>query len=108
MDYSKQIGCRIRERRKELGMSVDEIADKLGKNRATIYRYENGEVDKLPIDVFEPLAKILNTSPAILLGWNLGNENKDFLEQINNSNLTNEEKKKVLEYIDFLKIKREK
>lgn len=32
------VGERIKERRQYLGMSVDELADKLGKNRATIYR----------------------------------------------------------------------
>lgn len=30
-------GARIKARRQELGLSVDELADKLGKNRATIY-----------------------------------------------------------------------
>ena len=32
-------GEKIRARRKELGLSVDELAAKVGKNRATIYRY---------------------------------------------------------------------
>ena len=31
-------GERIRARRKQLKMSVDDLAAKLGKNRATIYR----------------------------------------------------------------------
>ena len=31
-------GEKIRARRKQLGMSVDDLAAKLGKNRATIYR----------------------------------------------------------------------
>ena len=31
------IGERIKERRKELGLSVDELAERLNKNRATIY-----------------------------------------------------------------------
>lgn len=34
------IGDRIRARRQELGFSVDELATRLGKNRATVYRYE--------------------------------------------------------------------
>lgn len=63
------IGKRIRERRKELGLTVDEVAEKLGKNRATIYRYESDEIENMPITVLEPLAKILNTTPAYLMGW---------------------------------------
>ena len=31
------IGERIKQRRTELGLSVDEVASRLGKNRATIY-----------------------------------------------------------------------
>lgn len=63
------IGERIKERRKKLGLSVEELADKLGKNRATIYRYESSEIEKLPTTVLKPLAKALNTTPAFLMGW---------------------------------------
>lgn len=63
------IGERIKARRLELGLSVDEVADKLGKNRATIYRYESSEIEKLPTVVLEPLSQILKVSPAYLMGW---------------------------------------
>lgn len=63
------IGERIKKRRKELGITVDELAEKLGKNRATIYRYESSEIEKLPTTVLEPLAEALRTTPAALMGW---------------------------------------
>jgi len=63
------IGERIKNRRLKLGLSVDELARKLGKNRATIYRYENNDIGNLPITVLEPLAIALETSPAYLMGW---------------------------------------
>lgn len=63
------IGKRIKELRKKLGLSVDEIAEKLGKNRATIYRYESDEIENLPITIIEPLAEILGTTPSYLMGW---------------------------------------
>ena len=53
------IGDRIRDRRQELGFSVDELAARLGKNRATVYRYENGDIEKLPVAILEPLASLL-------------------------------------------------
>ena len=53
----------------ELGLSVDEVAEKLGKNRATVYRYESNEIENLPVGTLEPLAKILETTPAQLMGW---------------------------------------
>lgn len=63
------IGKRIKNRRVELGLSVNTIAKKLNKNRATIYRYENSAIKNLPITVLEPLAEILQTTPAYLMGW---------------------------------------
>lgn len=63
------VGKRIRERRKELNISVDELAKKLNKNRTTVYRYEKGDIENLPMDILGPLAKALDTTPAYLMGW---------------------------------------
>lgn len=65
-----RIGERIKQRRVELGLSVDEVAASLNKNRATIYRYESDYIKDLPITVLEPLADVLETTPADLMGWN--------------------------------------
>lgn len=70
------IGQRIKNKRIELGLTVDEVASKLGKNRATIYRYEKDDIKDLPITVLEPLAQILNTTTAYLLG--IDDTAKDF------------------------------
>ena len=64
-----RIGERIKQRRLELGYTADALAKLLNKNRATIYRCENGDIENMPIDVLEPLAKALNTTPAYLMGW---------------------------------------
>lgn len=63
------VGQRIKERRKELNLSVDDVAKKLQKNKATVYRYESNEIENLPISILEPLAEILETTPAFLMGW---------------------------------------
>lgn len=63
------IGKRIKTRREQLGLSAEYVAKKLGKNKATVYRYESDEIENLPITVLEPLAKILRVSPAYLMGW---------------------------------------
>lgn len=63
------VGERIRERRNALNMSADELAKRLKKNRATIYRYEKGEIENLPLDILEPLAIALETTPHYLMGW---------------------------------------
>lgn len=63
------IGSRIKQRRQEIGLTVDQVAEKIGKNRATVYRYESSEIEKFPIDVLSPLADALQTTPAYLMGW---------------------------------------
>lgn len=62
-------GERIKQLRKALGLSAEELGILIGKTRATIYRYENGEIEDMPITILEPLAKALNTTPAFLMGW---------------------------------------
>ena len=72
------IGERIKQRRMELGLSVDEVAEKLGKNRATVYRYESNEIENLPVGTLEPLAKILETTPAQLIGWEYEEQDENY------------------------------
>ena len=62
-------GQRMKERRKELGLSAEFVADKLGVSPATIYRYEKGDIEKTPGNILEPISKILRTTPAYLMGW---------------------------------------
>lgn len=61
------IGKQIRKRRKELNMSVDELARRIGKDRSTIYRYESGDIGNMPIDILPPMIEALETTPQELL-----------------------------------------
>ena len=63
------IGNRIKQRRIDLDISAEELAAMIGKSRATIYRYENGDIENLPTTILEPLAEALETTPAYLMGW---------------------------------------
>lgn len=63
------IGYRIKQRRKELKISADTVAEKLGVSRSTVFRYEKGDIEKVPTTILDKLAKILHTTPAYLIGW---------------------------------------
>lgn len=76
------VGERIKQRRKELKMSADELGKKLGKDRSTVFRYENGDIEKLPIDILEPVAKALQTTPEYLMGWEKVQKNNDAIADI--------------------------
>jgi transcriptional regulator with XRE-family HTH domain len=77
-----RIGDRIKDRRKQLKMSADELAAKLGKDRSTIYRYEKGDIENLPLDILEPIAKALHTTPQYLMGWEEVQKKNDTLSDI--------------------------
>jgi len=62
-------GERIKQRRKELGISADELALLIGVSRSTMFRYEKGDIEKLPGDVLVPIANALSTTPQFLMGW---------------------------------------
>ena len=62
------IGEKIRELRKERGISVEAFAGKLGVSKTTVYRYEDATIEKIPLQVFEKICSILNVSAAELMG----------------------------------------
>ena len=73
-------GQRMKERRKQIGISAETVASRLGVSPATIYRYENGGIDNVPGDILAPIAEILQTTPAYLMG--LESEEKDTSDEM--------------------------
>ena len=59
----------IREKRIELGMTMKEVADKVGVSEATISRWESGEIANMRRGAIFSLAKTLNISPNEIMGW---------------------------------------
>ena len=62
-------GQRMKLRRKELNISIDDLAKKLNKNRATVYRYERDEIPNISSEKIVKIANALNCLPEWLLGW---------------------------------------
>lgn len=105
------VGKRIKERRKQLGMSAEELADRVGVSPATIYRYESGYIENVRASKLSPIAKALRTDEAFLMGWNedVDSFQKDIQITLSESRLLtnyrqlNEEgQEKLLEYSEDL------
>lgn len=95
------VGENIKKRRKELNLSVDEVAKRLNKNRATIYRYENNDIENMPITVLNRLSEILKISPMVLMGWKESSVQKKY------NQLTDEQKNNIdLLLDDYVKQRR--
>ena len=109
-----ETGEQMKKRRKQLNMSADELAEKLGVSRSTIFRYEKGDIDKVPAKYIDELAKALSTTPAYLMGWeeNLETDTDFIPKMMSNSNivehvkllieLSESDKKSVFDMIEFL------
>ena len=98
------IGERIKNRRKELGISAEKLAADIGVSAATIYRYENGDIEKMNSKKLKPIAEVLRTTPADLMGWD-SNEKKDVvMEEVMNllANVPSEKMDQVKDYLRFL------
>jgi transcriptional regulator with XRE-family HTH domain len=86
-----RVGERIKSRRKEIGLSAEQVAKELGVSPATVYRYESNDIMNMRIDKLEPIAKALRTTPAYLMGWeddkkeNPPAESQRILESVNSS-----------------------
>lgn len=64
-----RIGSKIMTRRKELDMTQEELAKRMGyKSKSTINKIENGTND-IPQSKIVKFAEVLDTTIAYLMGW---------------------------------------
>ena len=67
----------IRKRRIELGMTMKELADKIGVSEGAVSRWESGDIVNIRRDKIEKLSKVLDVPPAVLMGWDNPSEKGD-------------------------------
>lgn len=118
----KNVQAIIKSRRIELGLTMKELADKVGVNVGTISRWESGEVANMTRKNMVLLAKALNISPLELLDENPNNgyytdpETAELAEKLRTDpdikilfsaakDLTPEEMQQAADYVNYLKIK---
>jgi repressor LexA len=109
------VGYRAREARKRLGITLEEVAKKVGVSRQTLSRYENSIIINIPSDRVELLADTLKTTPAYLMGWDEEKqpapEIEDELEKeamIRFETLSESQKSEALNYLRYLSENSEK
>ena len=63
------VGDRILVARKQLGLTQEDLAKRMGyKSKSTINKIELG-INDIPQSKIVMFAKVLNTTPAFLMGW---------------------------------------
>lgn len=93
---------RIKERRLALGMTLLEVAARLGVKEATMQRYESGEIKNIKHETIVKLAEIFHCSPAYLMGWEAAAVPTAAAHKEDNENWTDEELTKIEEYKQLL------
>lgn len=66
----------MKEKRKELGYTLKDIANKMNVTEATVQRWESGNIKSLRQGRIAQLAEILETTPSVLMGWEKENDKK--------------------------------
>ena len=66
---SEGMAQRIRELRKEKGLTLEQVADVVGVGKSTVRKWETGMIANMRRDKIALLAKALGTTPAYLMGW---------------------------------------
>lgn len=101
---NKKLSERIRSRRKELKMSQEDLASLVGyTDRSIISRIEKGLIDLTESKIMA-IAKALDITPEILVGWEDNKEEKesDIFSQLTDEELTKLEKFKNMSTVMFM------
>lgn len=59
----------LKQRRKELGLTLAQIADAMDVAEATVQRWESGNIKSVRYDKIGKLAEVLKVQPSVLMGW---------------------------------------
>ena len=61
------IGQLITEKRKEKGMTLEDVGKAVGVSKTTVSRWESGDIHKMKRDKIAALSKTLGIDPLVLL-----------------------------------------
>jgi len=98
---------RIKDARLSKGLTLLEVANKLGVTEATVQRYESGEIKNIKHKTIVKLSNIYGVTPAHLMGWeeSEGSSEADIKTIAAHAieDLSDDEIKKVIEFAQFIK-----
>lgn len=60
---------RLKQRRLDMGLTLQEVADIIGVEKPTVQRYESGVIKSIDTLTVEKLASAVKCNPTFLIGW---------------------------------------
>lgn len=107
-----EIGEKIRNRRKELGLTLEEVGNRCEASKSTVRKWELGIIKNMRRDKIVKLAKALDVAPEYLMGWSDDphhkEERKIWEEEFKSGTFTPEEVDEIMNFARFLLSKRKK
>lgn len=64
-----EFGEKMKQLRLELGLTLEEVGDRVGVGKSTVRKWESGQIANMRRDKIALVAKALGTTPAYLMGW---------------------------------------
>lgn len=75
------IGDKLKQRRKELGLSMKEVATAIGVSEATVSRWESGQIANMKRNYVPYYARVLDVSPEFIMGFEDLNDRVHMLQK---------------------------
>jgi repressor LexA len=66
---NKTMSEKIKELRTSQGLTLEQVANKVGVGKSTVRKWETGIIANMKRDKIAALAEALHTTPAYLMGW---------------------------------------
>ena len=97
-----EIGKRLKSRRKQLGLTQKQVADRMGLSEGSISRYESGKIENATTRVFSKFAVVLKVEPSWLIGFKAETDFEHRLKSIikDNQDLPEEVLNKYLDMLE--------
>lgn len=107
----------IKQKRKENGLTLEQLGKRVGVSKMTVLRWESGEIKNIRTDKIEKLASALGIPVVALFeGFNKNNNTKKNIQQVTpdeffdevvnilnkTDGLSDQQKKHILNTLDFI------
>lgn len=109
MSKTNAFAQRLKSRRKELRMTLEDVGNALGVTRVAVSRWENGLINNISIEKIEKIAEVLQCPPSYLMGWadSIEGDSKTVPDSISKAItlmelLKPQEQEQVIKYIQFI------
>lgn len=113
----EKVGHRLKQARELRHITLEEAGNKVGVHKSTVFRWENGETEKIKLPILEALASYYSVNPVWLMGYDVPME-KEVKEKPSNDfrmasyggvdtkDLDEEDIEEINRFIEFIKQKK--